>query len=191
MMGRVSDISPGTERAASSRAELFICLALAGVTLAVFGHACGNGFVNLDDETYVSRNPYLRQGLSLAGVRWAFTTFRAANWHPFTWLSLELDYTLYGLAPWGYHLTNLLLHAANAVLLFLALRRLTGALWASAAVAAFFALHPLRVESVAWIAERKDVLSLFFGLLALLAYAGYTRAPGWRSYLLVVLAFLL
>ncbi len=130
-------------------------------------------FINFDDPLYVYHNRHVQAGLTTEGWRWAFTQFHAANWHPLTWLSHMLDCQLYGLRPLGHHVTNVLLHAANAVILFLWLRSLTGATWRSALVAALFALHPLRVESVAWVAERKDVLSAFFGLLCLWAYTKY------------------
>src|SRR5262245_28338852 len=137
--------------------RLLVTLLLGGVTLAVYAPALGNDFANYDDPAYVVNNPHVRGGLSGAGVVWAFTTTDCANWHPLTVLSLQLDTQLLGEGPWGYHLTNLLLHAANAILLFRVLDRLTGRLWRSAAVAALFALHPLHVESVAWVCERKDV----------------------------------
>ena len=171
--------------------------ALAGLTFAVFYPAAEGKFVNFDDYAYVSKNKLVTGGLSFAGARWAFTTSRAANWHPLTWLSLQLDGTLWNSGPtgipdpWGYHLTNVLLHAANAALVFLVFRSLTGAYWRSIAVALLFAVHPLRVESVAWIAERKDVLSAFFGLLAMWAYAAYVRHPSPRRYLPVALALAL
>lgn len=139
------------------------------------------GFINLDDPDYVTLNPYVRSGLTFANVCWAFLTFHAANWHPLTWLSLQLDASLYGLHPAGYHLTNVLLHAASAGLLFLVLRELTGKPGRSFVIAALFAWHPLRVESVAWISERKDVLSVFFWMLSMAAYVRYVRAPSrWR-----------
>ena len=164
---------------------------LAVMTFAVFARALGNGFVNFDDTTYVTRNPQVQAGLTWKGTAWAFTTTCAANWHPLTWLSLQLDQQLYGLDPRGYHLTSVLIHCGNAVLAFLVLRSMTGSLWRSAIVAALFAVHPLRVESVAWVSERKDVLSVFFGLLTLLAYAWYAKRPGLGRYALVVLPFAL
>jgi tetratricopeptide (TPR) repeat protein len=167
---------------------------LAAFTAATFLPALRCGFINYDDPSYVLENDRVLDGLSLGGLRWAFTTFTDANWHPLTWLSLQLDATLWQTAdggpdPRGFHLTNLFFHAANAGLLFLALRALTGAFWRSAAVALLFAVHPLRAESVAWVSERKDVLSLFFGFLTLWAYAVYARAPSWRRYFLVAAAF--
>jgi len=174
------------------RIEIAVCLGLAALTLGAMGHAYANGFVNYDDNDYVVHNPEVKAGLSPAGAAWAFTTTHAANWHPLTWLSLQLDASLFGGgSAWGFHLSNVLLHAATVVLLFLALRRLTGAVWRSAAVAALFAVHPAHVESVAWVAERKDVLSGLFWMLTLLAYAWYAERPGWGRYLLVLAAFAL
>jgi len=146
--------------------------------LAVYLPVVGLNFLTFDDDFYVTRNPQVTDGLTRAGLRWAFTHFHCANWHPLTWLSHMLDCQLYALNPLGHHLTNLLLHATNTVLLFLWLRSLTAAFWRSAFVAALFALHPLRVESVAWVAERKDVLCSFFGLLSLWAYTRYA-AQSW------------
>ncbi len=165
------------------RRDWLIAAALAGVTFAAFLPALRGGFVNLDDPYYVTNNRHVSDGLSLDGTRWALTAMHPFYWHPLTWLSLQLDATLFGTSPWGYHLTSVLFHAANAGLLFLALRALTGACWRSAAVALLFAVHPLRVESVAWVTERKDVLSAFFGFLALWAYAAYVRRPSaWRAF---------
>ncbi len=145
---------------------------LAGLVIAAFGSALGNAFISLDDPDYVTSNPHVQSGLTWETLQWAFKPYElAANWHPLTWLSHILDYELFGLRPWGHHLTSVFLHALNTVLVFLVLLVLTGARWRSFVVAALFAVHPLRVESVVWISERKDVLSLFFGLLALLAYA--------------------
>ena len=141
---------------------------------------------------YVYENRHVQRGLTGEGTAWAITAYHACNWHPLTWLSHMLDCQLYGLKPGGHHLTNVLLHAAAAVLLFLALRRMTGALWPSAWVAAVFAIHPLRVESVAWVAERKDVLSGLFFMLTLWFYARYAERPAsWGRYLLVVASFAL
>jgi protein O-mannosyl-transferase len=145
----------------------------------------------MDDPAYVTGNRQVQQGLTSSSLRWALSVGPAANWHPLTWLSHMVDCQLYGLNPAGHHLTSILLHATNAVLLFLCLTRMTGALWRSAVTAALFAWHPLRVESVAWVAERKDVLSVFFGLLALWAYAGYVEQPGLKRYALVALALAL
>jgi tetratricopeptide (TPR) repeat protein len=172
------------------RRDWITAAALAGVALCAFATALDCGFVNLDDLYYVTANPKVRDGLSVAAFRWALTATDVGNWHPLTWLSLQLDATLWRkpdgtLDPFGFHLTNVLLHAANAALLFLALRSLTGAYGPSAAAALLFAVHPLRVESVAWVSERKDVLSIFFGLLALWAYADYVKRPSVWRYLAV------
>jgi len=153
-----------------------LCLALAAITLAVFGQTIHHQFIDLDDGDYLQRNLIVTQGLTPNGIVWAFTHFHSNNWHPLTWLSHQLDCQLWGLHPGGHHLTNVLLHAATVIALFLVLRRLTGALWRSAFVAAVFAIHPLRVESVAWIAERKDVLSGLFFMLTIAAYIRYVRS---------------
>ena len=149
---------------------VLLCLLLALVTAAVYWPVAKHGFINFDDPDYVSANPRVQAGLTAESVKWAFTSFYASNWHPLTWLSHMLDCQLYGLKPAGHHLTSLLFHVLNTLLLFGLLKRLTGALWRSALVAALFALHPLHVESVAWVSERKDVLSAFFFLLTLWAY---------------------
>jgi len=176
--------SPSPRRwEANPRSPGLICLLLALATLLVFAPVASNEFVNYDDPDYVSANPRVQSGLSLANVAWAFTTGHASNWHPLTWLSHMLDRQVFGARPGPQHLVNVAFHIANALLLFLLLRRLTGAHWPSAAVAALFALHPLHVESVAWISERKDVLSAFFFLLTLGAYARYAQplASGMRQ----------
>jgi len=162
-------------------------------TLLLFSRAVGNRFLDCDDPDYVTQNAHVQAGLTWAGVDWAFTSSAAANWFPLTWLSHMLDWQLFGNDPRGHHAVNILWHALNAVVAFLALRRLTGAFWTSAASAALFAWHPLRVESVAWVAERKDVLSGFFGLLTLWAYAAYAekrreRRSGARSFYALALA---
>jgi tetratricopeptide (TPR) repeat protein len=156
--------------------NLLVCVLLVLGICLVFAPVRNAGFINLDDGDYVRDNPPVLAGLTGPSVQWAFTTGHAANWHPVTWLSHMLDVELFGVNPSGHHVMNVGYHAANAVLLFLLLRRLTGQLWLSALVAAFFALHPQRAESVAWISERKDVLSTFFGLLCLLAYSRYARS---------------
>lgn len=157
------------------RHAVLACLLLAALTLAAFAPTRLNGFVSYDDRDYVAENPHVQGGLNWAGAVWAFGTGYAGNWHPLTWLSHMMDVQLFGLRAAGHHGTSLLLHAANVILLFLLLRRLTGMFWRSLCVAALFALHPLRVESVAWVAERKDVLSGFFFLLTLCAYARYAQ----------------
>jgi len=153
------------------------CAFLLLAVVAVFGQTIGFDFVNFDDNLYVYDNPNLAKGLSVEGVAWAFSATEANNWHPLTWLSLLLDYSLFGRNAWGYHLMNVLLHAANAILLFLVLRRMTGEFWPSLLAATVFAVHPLRVESVAWVSERKDVLAGLFFMLTLWPYAGYARRP--------------
>ena len=148
-------------------------------------------FVGYDDELYVTQNPIVQKGISPEGIKWAFTTFHSANWHPLTWISHMLDCELYGLNPTGHHWTNIEFHVANTVLLFFILFNMTGALWQSAFVAALFALHPLHVESVAWISERKDVLSTFFGLLSIVAYCRYVKRSSAKYYLMVLILFCL
>jgi protein O-mannosyl-transferase len=172
------------------RAGLLAAVLLVGATVLAYEPIRDNGFV-FDDEDYVTQNSHVQAGLNGSDVAWAFTTGFASNWHPLTWLSLQLDNQFFGMQPSAYHRTNLLLHVANVLLLLVVLRKMTGAFWRSAFVAGLFALHPLHVESVAWVAERKDVLSTLFGLLALLAYTGYVKRPKWSRYFLVVLAFIL
>ena len=171
--------------------NLAICAALALAVLAGYWQVLGFGFVAFDDPGYVFSNDQVRRGLSFAGVRWAFTTTYEANWHPVTWLSHMLDCQLFGMAAGWHHATNLLLHIANTVVLFLVLVRMTGAAWRSAVVAALFAVHPLHVESVAWVAERKDVLSTLFGFLTILAYLSFVARPSVLRYLVVVALYVL
>jgi tetratricopeptide (TPR) repeat protein len=170
---------------------VFTGLALAILTCVAFAGVGGHDFVDIDDPDYVSRNPHVLTGITRDNLAWAFTAFHAHNWHPLTWLSLQLDAQLFGSSPRAYHLTNLLLHVASSLLLLGVLVRMTGALGRSAVVAALFAVHPLHVESVAWVAERKDVLSALFWMLVLWAYVGYAARPGVGRYLLVCLAFVL
>ncbi|OYV89909.1 MAG: hypothetical protein B7Z73_06520, partial [Planctomycetia bacterium 21-64-5] len=171
--------------------ELLVCLALAIGTLACYQNVLKNGFVNLDDPYYVTQNVWVQRGLSRGSVDWAFTTTAVANWHPLTWLSLELDYELFGLKPAGFHATNLALHVANTLALYWLLRRWTGAIGRSACAAAFFALHPLHVESVAWVTERKDVLSTLFLLFSLLAWGVYARRSAVWAYAAALVLFVL
>src|SRR5438552_4076268 len=156
-----------------------IYFGLAGLVALVFLQTGHFSFVNYDDGSYVFENPNIRAGLSWRGVVWAFTHIHSQNWHPLTSISHMLDCQIFGLRAGGHHLVNVLLHTATVILLFEFLRRTTGAPWASAIAATVFAVHPLRVESVAWIAERKDVLSGFFFMLTLLAYARYARDRSW------------
>ena len=161
------------------------------LTLATFWPVVRCGFVNYDDPIYITENPHVQQGLTWDGVRWAFAHSHAGNYQPLTYVSLMLDRTLWGTSPSGFHATNLVLHATNATLLFLVIRALSGSTLRSALVAALFAVHPLRVESVAWACERKDVLAGLFGILAIGAYARYARRPGVGGLALVALAFTL
>jgi FOG: TPR repeat len=173
------DEKPGvrllTSAATSYGGEWMIYVLLACVTFAVYLPVRSLDFVNYDDVAYVTGNPNVSNGLTWKGVVWAFQNFHSSNWHPVTWISHMVDCQLYGLKPAGHHMTSAFLHIANTLLVFRLLKGLTGAFWRAAFVAGLFALHPLRVESVAWVAERKDVLSGFFGLLCLLAYVRYAR----------------
>ncbi|HEX4349395.1 MAG TPA: tetratricopeptide repeat protein [Verrucomicrobiae bacterium] len=166
-----------------------ICLLLALFTFLAYWGVFSSDFVDYDDPYYVVQNQYVQAGLNWDGVCWAFTTRDCDNWHPLTWLSLMLDSSLHGSDPLGFHATNLILHIFNTIVLFLLLQRITGAKWRSAFVAALFALHPLHVESVAWVAERKDVLSTLFGLLTLWTYARYVEKPGILRYWPVLFLF--
>jgi len=171
--------------------EIFICLGLVLLVVVPFQQTVGFGFVAYDDSLYIIGNKNLEKGFVWSSVSWAFTNLFASNWHPLTWLSLMLDFKLYGTNAGGYHLTNVLLHLANTLLLFYILRRMTGKSWQSGFVAALFAVHPLHVESVAWVMARKDVLSTMFWLLTMGAYAEYAKDPSPRRYLWVVGAFIM
>lgn len=174
---------------AMGRRELVIAALLAAACLLVFGQAVRCGFLNYDDNAYVYENPWVRNGFTFHGIVWAFTVINYFYWQPLTWLSHMLDCQLFGLRPAWPHLVNVLFHAANSILVFLVLRRLTGAFWRSAAVAALFALHPLRVESVVWITERKDVLSAFWFLATLGAYLRFVERPSGPRWVGVLTAF--
>src|ERR1035437_52424 len=163
------------------RRPAVLCLLLALSTFSVFLPVARQGFVNYDDSDYVTENAHVLSGLTRANVVWAFTTGHASNWHPVTWLSHMLDCQLFGTRAGAQHLVSVGFHIANALLLLLLLRRMTGALWRSALVAALFALHPLHVESVAWASERKDVLSALFFLLTLGAYVRYVEGRRARG----------
>ena len=171
--------------------RILICLFLIGATFLAVEEVRHHPFVGLDDDQYITDNRHVKSGLSIDGFTWAFTTTWDANWFPLTWLSLMLDCQLFGSDPSGPHLINLLFHLANTVLLFLVFQRMTGKLWQSAFVAALFALHPLHVESVAWVTERKDVLSAFFWIMTMWAYAGYAEKKGHQKYLWVIIFFTL
>lgn len=173
----------------TNTARLALACSVSLIALAVFWPAVGFEFVSYDDSTYVAQNDRVLGGLTSENVAWAFTTGYAANWHPLTWVSLMLDAGWNGADPFAFHLTSILLHAANAFLLFLLLERMTGAAGKSLMVAALFAVHPLHVEPVAWVSSRKDVLSTFFGLLCLLAWVGWTKHGSRGRYLLSLTAF--
>jgi len=168
-----------------------LTLVLAAVVLAVFWPAVGNEFVNYDDDRYIVDNPSIQRGFDAVSLRWAWTTNHMANWHPLTWMSHMLDWRLYGADPAGHHATSVVLHAVNTALVFVVLEAMTGAAWRSALVAALFGLHPVHVESVAWVAERKDVLSTCLWLLTTLAYVAWTRRPTRGRYALVALGLAL
>ncbi len=176
---------PSARAARWAGPDVAVAAGLVLLILIPYAQVRGFGFVNLDDQQYVYDNPLVLGGLSWRAAVRAFTEYRAANWHPLTWLSHMADVSAFGLDPGWHHLVNVLLHAANAVLLFAFLRSATGARWRAAAVAALFAVHPLHVESVAWISERKDVLSTLFLLLALQAWLGHVRRPRAAAYALV------
>jgi tetratricopeptide (TPR) repeat protein len=171
------------------RIVLFVALSLILVIVFVYMKVQKFDFVGFDDELYVTQNYHVQKGISLEGIKWAFTTFHSANWHPLTWLSHMLDCELYGLNPAGHHWTSVEFHIANTLLLFFILFKMTGALWQSAFVAALFGLHPLHVESVAWISERKDVLSTFFGLSSIAAYYRYVKTSSSKYYVSAIVLF--
>jgi len=180
-----------SETAQGKASTALILTLLASLTVAVYARVAGLQFVNFDDGPYVFENSHVMNGLHWRTIIWAFTSFDAANWHPLTWISHALDCQIYGLNPTGHHVTSLLLHVANAVVLCMLLLRFTGATWRSFLVAALFAIHPLNVESVAWIAERKNLLCTFFFLLGLAGYGWYARRPSIPRYLAVTGFFLL
>jgi tetratricopeptide (TPR) repeat protein len=173
-------------RHAPQYAVAFVLLVM---VIAVFWQVRDHSFIGFDDPRYIIDNPYVRAGLTKESVSWAFTTFHASNWHPLTWMSHMLDVELFGLDAGWHHRVNVLFHLANTLLLFLVFRRMTEGVWQSAFVAALFAVHPLHVESVAWVSERKDVLSTLFWFLTMGAYLRYARKPGVRRYLLVAFCF--
>jgi tetratricopeptide (TPR) repeat protein len=176
-------------RHASDKLYVFlICLVLILATLIAYEPLRHNGFVEYDDNDYVVKNPHVYTGLTPGNVKWAFTSFHASNWHPLTWLSHMLDCELFGLNPYWHHLTNLLLHIMNTLLLFWILKKITSLVWPSAIVAALFALHPMHVESVAWVSERKDMLSGLFWMITMAAYVWYAERPCMGRYLLVFLS---
>jgi hypothetical protein len=173
----------------SKKQKLIVYVVLIAATLAVFWQVNQCEFIDFDDNVYVTKNNIVQSGITLAGVRWAFNTTYVEFWQPLTWLSLMFDYNLHGLNPGGYHITNLILHILSTLLLFGLFNRMTGSILKSAFVAALFALHPLHVETVAWISKRKDVLSAFFWMLTLCFYVYYTEKPVIKRYLLVIFSF--
>ena len=175
----------------ASRIDLWICFGLLVAVFAVFAQVATHAFINYDDPIYVTENPQVRAGLTWDGIAWAFTTFHDSNWFPLTWLSHMLDVQLFGVDSGWHHLTNVMLHALSTLLLFVLLKRMTAARWPSAFVALIFAIHPLHVESVAWIAERKDTLSALFWMLTLLAYSNYVERPARSRYLIALIVFCL
>jgi len=173
------------------RSEILACLFLVITTIAVYWQVQSFDFINYDDNDYVTENQHVQAGWTIKGAGHAFTSTFHRHWHPLTWLSHMTDCQLFGLNPGWHHLSSVFLHLVNILLLFLVLKLMTGALLRSAFVAALFALHPLHVETVVWIADRKDVLSTFFWMLAMLAYARYSKSPGFCRYILVLIAFIL
>ena len=186
-----TDAPPASGSLGSYAQVIWISVGLVAANVLVYAAVHRYEFVNFDDFPYVAQNDMVAAGLTWRGVGWAFTTAHSANWHPLTWLSHMLDVQLYGMQAGGHHVTSLLLHIANTLLLFGVLYRMTGAVGRSGFVAALFAVHPLHVESVAWVAERKDVLSTLFWMLTLWTYVSYVRQPQWNRYVLVVVCFAL
>ena len=174
-----------------NKQKLIIFIILTVLTLSVYWQVHRYDFINYDDPVYITENHQVQSGITTDGFRWAFTTKYFGLWNPLVWLSFMVDHQLYGLKAGGYHVTNLILHLLSTLLLFWLFHRMTGAVWRSAFVAAFFALHPLHVESVAWVSERKDVLSAFFWMLTLCFYVYYTEKPAIKRYLLIVFSFVL
>jgi len=168
---------------------VLICMALVVITLAVYMQTGSHQFIGYDDESYVKNNTHVASGITGQNIIWAFTFVEEANWHPVTWLSHMADVQFYGMYPRGHHLTNVVIHTLSSLLLLLLLFRVTGSLWQSSFVAALFALHPLHVESVAWVAERKDVLSAFSWFLTLLFYSEYVAKQRTALYILALISF--
>ena len=166
-----------------------IVLFLILISCVAFGRIAGNNFINYDDNKYITENNYIQYGINKESVKWAFTTTYFSYWHPLTWLSHMLDWSIFGAQPSGHHLVSLLLHIFAVVFLFLFLNKTTNNIWPSAFAAAFFAIHPLRVESVVWASERKDVLSMFFAMACLYSYAFYAELPKLSRYLLCLVLF--
>ena len=169
--------------------DVLVCLYLVLVTIAVYWQVYGYDFVGLDDGLYYYENRYTQAGLTLESIKWSFTNTVSGMWIPMTWLSYMVGSNLYGNSPGWHHITNVFLHVANTLLLYYLFRRMTGGFWASVVVVTLFALHPIHVESVAWITERKDVLSMFFILLTIIAYHRYVSQPLVRKYILILIFF--
>jgi protein O-mannosyl-transferase len=191
MAAKVDEMPDGTTTISKTYHGIVVILLLAAVVLALYWPVTGYDFIALDDNLYLFENPDIQKGLSRQGISWALTTLYTTNWHPLTWLSLMADYELYGFSAAGYHFTSILLHLLNVLLLFLVLRRMTGETGKSLTVTALFAVHPLNIESVAWIAERKNLLSTLFWILTLFAYIRYAERPGWQRYLQALFLFAL
>ncbi|HYA14806.1 MAG TPA: hypothetical protein VEF33_10755, partial [Syntrophales bacterium] len=173
-----------------NRCDLWIILSLVILTLTIYWQVKNHEFTNYDDNLYVTENPHVQAGFTFETIKWAFANYDVGHWHPLTWLSFILDYKLYGLNPSGYHLTNLFLHVINTMLLFFLFLFMTQAVWQSAAVAALFAIHPLHVESVAWVVERKDVLSTLFFTLVMISYVSYVKRPKVQLYIVTLFLFI-
>ena len=171
--------------------EIFICVLIILVTYIVYHQVQDHKFIAFDDGLYVTENFHVRTGLNLENITWSFTTTHSSNWHPLTWMSHMLDVSLFGMNPGSHHLMNVFFHLLNSLLLFFVFRQLTGKIWQSAFVAVIFAIHPLHVESVAWVSERKDVLSTFFGMTTLLSYGRYAKYGSKGFYLVALLAYIL
>lgn len=189
--GKLNVAESPTSKSQDVNKVIVVCLLLLVITVAAYGQVVKHDFVSLDDDIYVTDNYHVRAGLTSAGIVWAFSFTDSPYWHPLTWLSHMLDCQLYGVNPTMHHLTNVVLHLANSLLLFLVLYQMTGALWRSCFVAALFALHPLNVESVAWVTERKNLLSTFFWMLTMVFYVRYSKKPSLARYVLVVSVFAL
>ncbi|HVX13113.1 MAG TPA: tetratricopeptide repeat protein [Pirellulales bacterium] len=183
--------TPATSKVRDRLQVLGVVALLVGLSVCAYWGVWDFAFVNFDDGLYVADTPQVKGGLTAGNFSWAWSTLRGANWHPLTWISLQLDASLFGPAPRGFHITNLLLHACNSVLLFLLCRHFWNSIWPGLLVASLFAVHPQHVESVAWISERKDVLSTLFGMLALVSYCRYASRPSAGWYLAVTIAFLM
>lgn len=173
------------------RYDIWICLFLVIVTLAAYWQVINYPFVNFDDYPYIRENHFVKEGLTWEGILWAFSFKSVTYWHPVVWLSHMLDCHIYGLMPGMHHAVGLIFHIVNSMLVFMVLKQMTGALWRSAFVAALFALHPLNVESVAWVAERKNILSAFFWMLTILTYIFYSKQPGFYRYMATIFLFVL